>query len=162
MLFYAYDKHGGSDEHEAAKKLLFSLLAEHAPKEHKDATLEHDENGAPFLSKNGERVGGIYISLSHSHGVCAAAISDLPIGIDIEHVRGHKGRERALEQRFLSRFDIPFTATGEDTFFYKWTYAEACYKACSVWSSDNITFFHREITADGERYILCVAQKSWH
>lgn len=160
MLFYDYDKLRGADEHEGAKDLLFGLLEKHLPEIRKDASLEHDENGAPYLAKSGIRLDGIFVSLSHSHGVCAAALSDLPIGIDVERVKETNGRESAIDRRFLAKFDIAIPhASASDAFFYKWTCAEACFKASGEWSPEGMDYFHREASEDSERFILCIARK---
>lgn len=159
MLFYGYDNLQCNDEHESAKKLLFDLLKKHLPEICKDATLEHNDLGAPYLAQSGKKTDGIFVSLSHSHGICAAALSDRPVGIDIEKVRDIRKRESAIERRFLSNFDIADASyTDLESFFYKWTCAEACFKASGKWSSEGLDYFHKEATVNGERYILCVAQ----
>jgi phosphopantetheinyl transferase len=46
-----------------------------------DADLVYDENGKPSL------INGLYVSISHSHLAATLAISERPIGVDIELIR---------------------------------------------------------------------------
>ncbi len=49
-------------------------------------SLQYEKSGRPFLE--GEGHGGIpYLSISHSASYAAVAVSDQPVGIDIEHTR---------------------------------------------------------------------------
>ncbi len=62
-------------------------------------------------------VEGVHFNLSHSHGVCAVAMSDRPVGIDIEKRR----KIDPSKFRFLN-------ATDEETFFKQWTAKESYLK----------------------------------
>ena len=169
MLFYKCEKITDTDEHEGAKKLLFELLEEHIPKIGKSAALCHRENGAPYLMLEEKEAEGIFISLSHSHGMCAAVISDTPVGIDVEAVRDMGESASRIEGRFLSKYGLDrCNATDADSttrFFYKWTYAEASYKALgkSITKAErenrcDVSYFHKEMVDDAAKrtYVLCV------
>ncbi len=156
MLFYSYTEAKGKDEHETAKELLFSLVKEHIPSLY-GISLCHECSGIPYLSQNGKKIHDIYVSLSHSHSLCAAAVSDKPVGIDVELVRGIKN-ESKIASRFLTEIDFPFDAEKTDyPFFYKWTYYEACFKATQRKDVSHFIFEHKSIgSKKGEKFVLCV------
>ncbi len=56
--------------------------------------------------------GGAWISISHSHGLAAAAIDDLPVGVDIERIRPldeHVARHFLIESEIgaMERCTVP-------------------------------------------------------
>ncbi len=162
MIFYAYTQANGSDEHTCARDLLLSLLEKHLPQcsdtsDISEITLCHNTFGAPYLSLCGMRMEGVFVSLSHSHGMCAVALSSSPVGVDIELVKDMPYAQR-IEARFLSELQMPeHTKCKEHAFFYKWTYAEACFKATNRENVPLPVHEHKTITApDGKRYVLCV------
>lgn len=59
------------------RRLIFSALAVDEP------LLGLDENGKPYLRETPE----VHISLSHTKGAVAVAVSENPVGIDLEHPR---------------------------------------------------------------------------
>jgi phosphopantetheinyl transferase len=59
--------------------LLYRLLEENGLEA---GEVAFEENGKPFFRGN-----PIYFSLSHSRDICAAAVSDKPIGVDVEIVK---------------------------------------------------------------------------
>lgn len=71
------------------------------------------EDGRPVIDKG-------YISISHSNGLIAVAISDTPVGVDLEKVRG------VNYQPVLHRFNEP--DEGLERFFQLWTRAESVFK----------------------------------
>ncbi len=156
MLYYEYKKANGANLHSAAKDLLFSVINKHCP-QLSGAELCHTQNGAPYLVLNGKAVDNVYVSVSHSHGMCAAAISDSPVGIDIERVRKLL-REQRIFDRFFALLPLPEGIDSrEHTFFYKWTYAEACYKITQSYDTARNVRNHTEIVCeDGSTYVLCV------
>ena len=157
MLYYAYAKTDEKNERDAARELLFSLLKDKLDF-HSECSLEHEGDGSPYLlGENGSRLDGIYISISHSGGFCAAAVSDTPVGIDIERIRSLSGRERSIERRFLSDVTLEKKhADSEHSFFFKWTYAEAMFK-CKDKTAPIRT--HEIINDGGSLYVLCVVGK---
>ena len=70
-----------------------------------------------------------YQSLSHSSRYCAAAVSDMPVGIDVEQIRtvSQALKERVCteaELRVLQQSDCP-----DEDFIRFWTLKEAYFKA---------------------------------
>ena len=81
--------------------------------------ISYDEYGAPQVDTP-----GTYISISHSRGEVAVAISDQPCAVDIEHLnrdfRRVAGRYlSSLEQTLAERYDL---------FAEMWSAKEALYK----------------------------------
>ena len=75
-------------------------------------SLAKDAGGRPFLPERP----GLFLSLSHTEGAAVLALSDAPVGVDVE-------RLRAIPPRLGRDF-----AGGEETFWRRWTAAEAAAK----------------------------------
>lgn len=83
------------------------------------------QRGQPMLS------GGPFISLSHSGGFAAAAVSDCPVGIDVEQLAPRpvsRLAARCLNSAEQARF--PAASDLEDCFYRHWTAKEA-YAKCA-------------------------------
>jgi len=80
---------------------------------------EDDEYGRPFLP-------GLpyYVSISHSGGIAAAAVSDIPVGIDLQSLRTISPR---LLDRCYSKEEITWIGLGEEVSraIRLWTMKEA-------------------------------------
>lgn len=160
MLYYDIAKTEGC-EHKSAKALVISMLKRHLNISKDRYTVMHRENGAPYLydNDNKEEAVGIYISISHSKDLCAAAISDKPTGIDIEVIRDLRGREKRIEARFLEAFkDVHFES---DRFFKAWTLHEAYYKVFSKTAKTQtdlykVDFSHFSHSYNGNEYLVCI------
>ena len=66
-----------------------------------------NDNGKPYFTKS-----KIFFSLSHSHGLCAIAISDITVGVDIEVIKDHYNThmvERSLCNKEREVFKGDFT-----------------------------------------------------
>lgn len=82
--------------------------------------------------------GGVYLNLSHSGGLFAAAISDVPVGVDIERIRPRAVTTQAArvfcagEAAALQRGPDPLAG-----FYRLWTLKEAACKAVglSIWDA---------------------------
>ncbi len=110
------------------------------------------------------------LSLSHTKGACAAAVSSSEVGVDIELIR--KPRSDSFPRRALTQAEYreyERLADGErvDFLIQKWTKKEASYKA----RGDDVAFVPgRELQADGlhteilelsgRRYSLSVCAES--
>lgn len=84
------------------------------------------ENGKPYIKGN-----PAYISISHSGDFVAAAVSEKPIGIDIEII---KEKDLDFTKKLFCDSDLEFINSESDslTAFYKvWTAKEAYLKAFS-------------------------------
>ena len=54
----------------------------------------------------------IHFSISHSHGVCAVAVADMPVGVDVEQIRAIYPQhliERSLNENEKAVYDGDFT-----------------------------------------------------
>lgn len=83
-----------------------------------------DKNGCPRLNN------GKYISISHSGGICAAALSDNPVGLDIQ---AHSKKDyTALGRIVLCKSELEYlkNAENKEEVFYKlWCLKESYMKA---------------------------------
>lgn len=87
-----------------------------------EAVLAYSDRGKPYLP------GGPSFSISHSRGFAAVAISDRPVGLDLERVRSFS---ELLPERVFSRIELEwFRQRGErrEDFFTLWTLKECYYK----------------------------------
>ncbi len=107
----------------AARFVLGELLMSFCGEDMSDK-ISSDEKGKPFIIGRPD----IFVSLSHSGGRVAAAVSDRPIGIDIERIR-------PVSQKLKSRVYKKIPETDED-FFRVWTVKEAYLKATGIKFSD--------------------------
>lgn len=86
-----------------------------------------DKNGKPCLP----RESGLFVSISHTAHFGAAAIADVPIGIDVEEIKPLDEKKKALLERFFKNEDIQAAqndSTGKE-FYRFWTRREAAFKA---------------------------------
>lgn len=84
-------------------------------------SISYGENGKPQMED-------VYFNLSHSHHMVACAISDKPVGCDIEKVRDIKEN---VATRFFSEQEITYIEEAEDEkdmFFRLWTIKESYMK----------------------------------
>lgn len=139
--------------------LVKELLAE----EGISATIESAENGRPYI-ENDLR----FISISHSNAAVVAAVSDSPIGVDIEQIKPVNPRlvKRICtteEEAFINLSDGELSGqliTEETTlerFFNIWTAKEAWFKKQGTGITDfktiNVLNEEREVHRAGE-YII--------
>lgn len=81
----------------------------------------YTETGKPYIKDN-----PFYFSLSHSGNYAAAAVSDFPVGIDIETVGEIKD---SVIKRVCSDEERAYiNKTSRDSFYKIWTYKEAYLK----------------------------------
>lgn len=112
--------------------LAREMLAEQLGIAPEDIVFTYNENGKPLTE-------GAFFSVSHSHHVVGCAVSDRPVGLDIERIRPVPERlGRALE---------PWERTEE--FWRLWTRREAALKCrgdgLGAWKNDReegLTFTH--------------------
>lgn len=74
--------------------------------------LRYAETGKPYVGVGS----GMYVSISHSHGLCAAAVSDGEVGVDIEYIDPNRPAERLkrLAERFFSADELAYIKAGDD------------------------------------------------
>lgn len=88
-----------------------------------EAKLTHDENGRPYL----EGATDIHISISHSAEECLLAVSNRPVGIDIETPREQLQR---IAAKFLTPAEYSRGPHDIGVLLRYWTAKEAVFK-CS-------------------------------
>lgn len=74
----------------------------------------------------------VYVSISHSNGALAVAVSSAPVGVDVEKLgapRSEKFAERVLNARELSILQDTSDDMKEETLMRFWTMKEAIFKA---------------------------------
>ncbi len=115
----------------------------------------------PRLLPNGKWVAdNCYLSLSHTDGYVAAAVSDLPVGVDIE--RTNRKLAKGLYDRIVCGKEKALYAAPDNTQLLQlWTAKEAVFK-----QTDNIdgltvsqidTTAHKVQTTVTEEFVLSVA-----
>ena len=124
-----------------ARVLLYKLLQEYYPGV-EFSRLVSNESGRPIISNNES----IYLSLTHSGDMVGCAISEKPVGIDIE-----KKREVPIKtiNRVCTFSEQKYLEKNPMRFFKLWTAKEALYKASSERFSDIIKISF----SDGEDFI---------
>ena len=118
-----------SDRREAERATALSLVRDYFGQE---TRISHRDDGAPYIEGRSE-----YVSVSHCRGECVVAVSDLPVGIDIE---SRRPRLLKIASRFLtSREHRVVKSRGEmdddasiDLLLRYWTAKEAVFKCASV------------------------------
>lgn len=98
-------------------------------------------HGKPCLKSRPD----IHFNISHCHGLAACALSDVPVGIDVENIRPFREHllRKALtaeEQRFLDQKSTGDTAR-QEWFFRFWTLKESRIKHSGVGMSVPFTSF---------------------
>ena len=111
-----------SAQHEAGQSLARRLLARCSGRE--DIRIETDERGKPFTDE-------FFLSIAHSGMFVCAAVSEQPVGIDIERLRSFDGRIAArwffpAERDWLDRAEDE--QQRRERFFTLWTTKEALLK----------------------------------
>lgn len=107
-------------------------------------SFHYGEHGKPMLTEEVlERIGNFDFNLSHSGDYLVLAVSDKPVGIDIEHIR----KDRiSVAKRFFCReeYEELLFLTGEERdrrFLEYWTMKEAYVKRIGTGSSTPFNSF---------------------
>ncbi|MEE1238392.1 MAG: 4'-phosphopantetheinyl transferase superfamily protein [Acutalibacteraceae bacterium] len=103
----------------AGRYLLKNMIKDIYGRE--EFSVEYNENGKPLLDF-------CFFSISHSGGFAVCAVSDSPVGVDIERMCGFKKREKYMlftvrESEYVNECDC------ESRFCTLWTRKEALIKA---------------------------------
>ncbi|MBQ6240521.1 MAG: 4'-phosphopantetheinyl transferase superfamily protein [Firmicutes bacterium] len=137
----------------SAWELLYRMLEENGLRGQNNPPLlqvAFEENGKPYFVEN-----PVYFSISHSHGVCAAAVADRPVGVDVERIRdSYNPRlvERSLTDAEKKAYEGDFTRI--------WSRKEAVGKMTGKGitgypngiETGAYSFREERIEADGEAY----------
>lgn len=137
----------------SAWNLLFQTLSENGLP---ISTVAFTDTGKPYFDDS-----DIHFSLSHSKGICAVAISDRPVGVDVEVIKySYNPRliERSLTEQEKDVFDSDFTRI--------WCRKEAVAKmtgeGITGYPNDIDTtryeFIERQIEYDGMKYWLVAVE----
>lgn len=116
-------------EHQMGRELLRSLLKANFGVT--DYEIGIGEHGKPYL------IGLPYhFSISHSHGIVACAVADVPVGVDIERVIPVDGaRIKGLAKRFFTKGELEYILSAQDTaraFYCIWTRKESVSKCTGL------------------------------
>lgn len=119
-MVHLYLSHTEGKESPAAHMLLDEILEKEYGLHH--TNLSFGPQGKPYLPHGPE------FSISHSWGYIAIAVSDMPVGVDVELVRPYMERlpERVLSKQELQWFRQRFSTKVD--FFTLWTLKESYYK----------------------------------
>ena len=117
MVYLYVDRY--EDSVQGSRRLLERALLEQG---YHNASLSHDEQGKPFL-KN-----GLEISISHTRDAAAVALSDSPVGVDLEYCRavGTSVIRRVLSEEEQKWFRD--RGARREDFLALWTLKESYYK----------------------------------
>ena len=118
-------------------------------------------------SYGGWSAGDIYVSLSHSNGALAVAVSRAPVGVDIEHVhspRSERIAEHIMSAAELAEYERTPAEEKEERLVEIWTAKEAIFKSKMIASfipnqNDTLseTFKTSRITFGDTKYAWSVA-----
>ena len=104
------------DEHETGRALSREMLRLYRDKAREKRDVPPDI-GTVFIGNNGKPMtNGCYFNISHSHGLVACAVAEVPVGIDVEKIRPVPPRLL----RILSPAEREYVRCDED-FFRLWT-----------------------------------------
>lgn len=108
-----------------------------------DVQLCYTSRGKPYAEEK-----GIFLSISHSHGLCAAAVSDSEIGVDIEYIDPERPNERLmrLASRFFSPDECEYVAVSPERRFWEvWTAKESLIK----YTGEGLAAMNRSVSSLG-------------
>ncbi len=142
-----------------AWKMLTKAISEYIGEDISKVSFCKNENGKWSCDK-------CFFSLSHSDGVVAVVVSRESVGVDIEHLKRYKKGIERLVLTDKEHFEISGLSEDKIAAFTikKWTQKESIFKMLDKKgfsptkievSSFNVN--SREMTFDGEKYMLSVA-----
>lgn len=130
------------DEHETGRALSREMLRLYRDKAREKRDVPPDI-GTVFIGNNGKPMtNGCYFNISHSHGLVACAVAEVPVGIDVEKIRPVPPRL----SRILSPAEREYVRCDED-FFRLWTLKEALIK-CQGGVLGQVRHVHFRIDGD--------------
>ncbi|GLP97024.1 4'-phosphopantetheinyl transferase superfamily protein [Paraferrimonas sedimenticola] len=111
---------------------LANLIGRHSGKTVTAAQIHRNYVGAPYCERS-----SLYLSLSHSKGLLAAAVSSHPCGIDIEFVSSRRNYQAIWE--YIRNPLEPLRANTVDEFYRWWTVKEATWKLTQCQSPSSLS-----------------------
>ena len=114
----------------------YLMLAELLQKEFglNDFRVEVGEHGKPFLADHPD----ICFNISHCRNAIAVAVSDRPVGIDVESLRCFGDGLLDKTMNDSEKAEILESANPEETFAAYWTRKEAVFKLMGTGITDNL------------------------
>lgn len=142
--------------------LAKEMISEYCKIPVQDIQLQKDTNGKPFVKDL-----GVEFNISHSGKYVICAISDKPIGVDIEQIRE---LDLSISKKFCNDKELKYIFDGSISkkesikrFFEIWTFKEAYLKMLGVGLSflDNTPDFFKckKNTINVNGYIICIINK---
>ncbi len=107
--------------------LAKTMLSERSGRPVEDILLARDKDGKPYAENL-----PLHFSISHSGAFVACAVSDTPVGLDLEEIRH---RDITVARRICSEREMAFILGGEDPlkrFLKVWTAKEAYVKLTGI------------------------------
>lgn len=135
-----------------AEVLVRYALKKHFAMEGADIAIDTNEYGKPYLKD----VENVYFNVSHSGDWVVCAVSDQPVGVDVEQI---KKNSFEIADRFFSEKEakaIQESEVGQELFYKYWTLKESYVKAEGKGMS--IPFDSFAFTIDGEDISLEVEE----
>lgn len=95
-----------------------------------DFVLEKDEWGKPYVAN----ADGIYFNIARAGKFVACAVSDIPVGVDIEEISAQEGFINIADTFFsvMERNAIMMSPSPEEAFCRLWTLRESYVKMCGT------------------------------
>ncbi|MDE6370583.1 MAG: 4'-phosphopantetheinyl transferase superfamily protein [Duncaniella sp.] len=90
-----------------------------------DAVLAHDPHGAPHVEGRPD----LYVSVSHSADACVLAVSDTPVGVDVESPRPQLQR---IAHKILTEAELAHAPYDITLLLRLWTAKEAVFKCAAI------------------------------
>lgn len=118
----------------------------------RNAKIIHDACGKPYFN----REAAAFVSLSHTEGICLAAISDREIGADIEYMKGDSDRLLRLAKRYFTEPEAEYVSADPHRRFYEvWCKKESYIKYTGEGMSRPLgSFSVSDIKRDGKGIIF--------
>ena len=114
----------------------YLMLAELLQKEFdlNDFRVDVGDHGKPFLTDHPD----IHFNISHCRNAIAVAVSDRPVGLDVESFRRFGDGLLDKTMNDFERAEILESANPEETFAAYWTRKEAVFKLMGTGITDNL------------------------
>lgn len=138
-----------------SRALMRVALSEIFDREQSEWQFVQQTNASPLITNLPEKV---QTSLSHSHGLICFAISDCPVGVDIE-VSDRTRNFTALASMFMNdveRAELSQQKTQASYFYRCWCIKEAYYKALPPDQQEGLSFTRIAVAE------LTAAHGDWH
>ena len=110
----------------ATDHVVRTVLSKHLHRPAEEITISVSESGKPYIEGN-----PMHFSVSHSENMIACAISEFPVGIDIERIRPIP---TTAQERICTKTELEYLFSAKDEgernlrFLHLWTRKEAVFK----------------------------------